>query len=334
MEQPLLLLVEWASSGGCWVDHSAFSEDNVFLHHGRAMLRAFADDLSAAGYPTTIMVDVREREPQFSAMARPIPIDDAARFWTVLQEEADRADLILLIAPEECGWLLRCHAALPGCEAKFLSPSGDFLQMACSKHATSEWLREQGVQRLEGQLFNAATSRWPPEVSVPAIIKPDDGAGGTRKIIDDWNSARPPTHGLWRIESLIEGTAVSMAAICGAGDPVWLEPLQQVFQPPADGIYVGGEYPLPKPLQQRARQLAASGLSAMGPARGYVGLDLVLHKFDCQRDAIVDVNPRLTCSYLGLRQIYSTNLAEALVQNHGGEPVHLHLRQKPVSFRL
>ena len=239
-----------------------------------------------------------------------------------------------LIAPEEGGWLLRCHEELRGCKQKILSPSGDFLTRACSKHATSERLRERGVQRLEGRLYDAAIPSWPPDVSLPAIIKPDDGAGGTRTIVHDWNVVDRPSSGLWRVESFITGMAVSVAAICGAGEPLLLEPLQQIFQSPADGVYVGGEFPLEEPMRRRARALASRGLAALGATRGFVGLDLVLHESDAGHDAIVDVNPRLTCSYVGLRQIYSTNLADALVRNHGGESVRLRLRRKPISFRL
>jgi tyramine---L-glutamate ligase len=334
MGRPNILLVEWASSGGCWVDGLAFSEENVFLHHGRAMLRAFAEDLAQAGFPTTVLIDVREQEPQTWPTSRQILVDGAERFWRVLNDEAARSDLILLIAPEEGGWLQRCHQELRGCEDKFLSPSGDFLTTACSKHATSERLRERGVQRLVGKLYGPAISTWPPVVSLPAIMKPDDGAGGTRQIVRDWDEVKQPTSGIWRIEPFIAGKSVSIAAICGAGEPVLLEPLEQIFEPPTDGIYVGGEFPLEEPLRRRAQSLASRGFAALGKARGFVGLDLVLHEFDESCDAIVDVNPRLTCSYIGLRQIYSTNLADALVRNHGGEPVRLQLNQKPISFRL
>ena len=334
MNRPEILLVEWASSGGCWVDGLEFSEDNVFLHHGRAMLRAFAEDLAEAGYVSTVLIDVRDNQPQAYPTSRQILIDGAEQFWQVMIEEAARSDLILLIAPEEGSWLQRCHQKLCGCEEKFLSPIGDFLTLTCSKHATSEQLRESGVQKLKGQRFASATSSWPPTVSLPAIIKPDDGAGGTRQIVHNWADISPPTSGAWRVESFIPGQAVSIAAICGANQPVLLEPLQQIFEPPTDGIYVGGEFPLTEPLRHRAQSLAARGLAALGTARGFVGLDLVLHEFDPSYDAIVDVNPRLTCSYVGLRQIYSTNLADALVRHHGGEHVDLHFNQKPISFRL
>ena len=50
--------------------------------------------------------------------------------------------------------------------------------------------------------------------------------------------------------------------------------------------------------------MAFSGL------RGYVGVDLVLAE---DKPFVVDVNPRLTTSYVGLSRVAGFNVAEAIV---------------------
>jgi len=47
-----------------------------------------------------------------------------------------------------------------------------------------------------------------------------------------------------------------------------------------------------------------------GDLRGYVGVDLVL---SANAAFVVDINPRLTTSYVGLRKVAHFNLAEALL---------------------
>jgi predicted ATP-grasp superfamily ATP-dependent carboligase len=61
---------------------------------------------------------------------------------------------------------------------------------------------------------------------------------------------------------------------------------------------------------------------------GYVGVDVTLGDTkDGSRDFAIEINPRLTTSYVGLRAISRTNLAEAMLQVVQGEPlpvIHWH----------
>ena len=43
--------------------------------------------------------------------------------------------------------------------------------------------------------------------------------------------------------------------------------------------------------------------------RGYVGVDLILTQDEA---LLIEINPRLTTSYIGLRQVIDFNLAEAI----------------------
>ena len=58
----------------------------------------------------------------------------------------------------------------------------------------------------------------------------------------------------------------------------------------------------------------------MPPTVGYVGVDLVLGREpDGSEDVVIEINPRLTTSYVGLRAAARTNLAEAMWQVAQGE---------------
>lgn len=72
-------------------------------------------------------------------------------------------------------------------------------------------------------------------------------------------------------------------------------------------------------LIRRATELACHALQALPPALGYVGVDLVLGKAgDGSEDVVIEVNPRLTTSYVGLRAIAQDNLAVAMLENAVG----------------
>jgi predicted ATP-grasp superfamily ATP-dependent carboligase len=93
----------------------------------------------------------------------------------------------------------------------------------------------------------------------------------------------------------------------------------------ADGrlVYRGGTLPLSSAWQTRAERLAIAALAALPPAVGYVGFDVILGSADDgSEDVVVEVNPRLTTSYVGLRQlarqVASThNVPLATVDSHG-----------------
>jgi predicted ATP-grasp superfamily ATP-dependent carboligase len=67
---------------------------------------------------------------------------------------------------------------------------------------------------------------------------------------------------------------------------------------------------------------------------GYVGVDLVLgDAADGSQDYAIEINPRLTTSYVGLRQLAEFNLAEAMLVAAAGK-LEQPLRWKPGHVRF
>jgi predicted ATP-grasp superfamily ATP-dependent carboligase len=65
-----------------------------------------------------------------------------------------------------------------------------------------------------------------------------------------------------------------------------------------------------------------------------VGVDLVLgDAADGSRDFAIEINPRLTTSYVGLRALCETNLAEMMVKMSDGESLP-EIRWKPHRARF
>jgi hypothetical protein len=183
----------------------------------------------------------------------------------------------------------------------------------------------------------------------PVVLKPRHGAGsqGVRRIDsvegfswDELGRDKLPDDD-WLIEQFVPGTAASVAVLCGPRGrfplPAWRQRLSK------DGRfrYLGGAYPLAEPLDARARRLAASAVTALGTAgghmvRGYIGVDLVLgDAVDGSQDAVIEINPRLTTSYVGLRRAAKFNLAQAmLLVALGKVPPPLLFDTQPLEFSL
>jgi predicted ATP-grasp superfamily ATP-dependent carboligase len=87
-------------------------------------------------------------------------------------------------------------------------------------------------------------------------------------------------------------------------------------------MYLGGVVPLDHGEMHQAFQAASRAAEVLGLKRGYVGVDFILAR---EGPVIVDINPRLTTSYVGLRQTASINVAEWMVNAclTGGLPASL-----------
>jgi tyramine---L-glutamate ligase len=97
--------------------------------------------------------------------------------------------------------------------------------------------------------------------------------------------------------------------------------------------YRGGSLIREPVLAERATSLALRAIETLPPALGYVGVDLVLGEApDGSDDVVIEVNPRLTTSYVGLRAVMKQNLAQAMVSAAAGDDMHLSAADFGVEF--
>jgi predicted ATP-grasp superfamily ATP-dependent carboligase len=101
----------------------------------------------------------------------------------------------------------------------------------------------------------------------------------------------------------------------------------------ASFAYHGGALIEDDDLVQRAVRLGSRALQAMPLTTGYVGVDLVLGPADdgCE-DRVLEINPRLTTSYIGLRHRTQDNLAAAMIACQQGLTPRLSFTDRPVQF--
>jgi predicted ATP-grasp superfamily ATP-dependent carboligase len=100
-----------------------------------------------------------------------------------------------------------------------------------------------------------------------------------------------------------------------------------------DFCYLGGATPIPPHLDARARRIALQALDAFPELTGYVGVDLVLGKDAAGReDVVIEINPRLTTSYVGLRRITDVNLAGVMMAIAEGKHAEVCVTSQTVAF--
>jgi predicted ATP-grasp superfamily ATP-dependent carboligase len=117
------------------------------------------------------------------------------------------------------------------------------------------------------------------------------------------------------VQPFVPGLACSVAFLIGPEEIIALAPCGQHLSNDGRFRFLGGELPLPPDLAERAVALGRRAVASVPGLNGYVGVDLVLGASrDGVEDAVIEINPRLTTSYVGLRALAEVNLAEAMLR--------------------
>jgi predicted ATP-grasp superfamily ATP-dependent carboligase len=297
------------------------------------MISALAADLSRI--PDCRVIALRDpRNVQFALSSCEV-VDVLSRFShdEELERQAARADATILIAPEFDGILWKAARRAIAAGGRLASPSAEFIRIAADKQRTCDVLMAAGVPVPIGRVLDS-DEPLPGDFPYPAVVKPIDGAGSQDTYFVRAAHDAPPAYA-WRrrLERFVPGLAVSAAFLCGPASRVALEPCKQRISEDGRLRYLGGELPLTSGLADRARALADRALAAFPPAVGYIGVDLVLGRApDGSEDVVIEVNPRLTTSYVGIRAAVKGNLAEAMWKVIQGDEISIEFSDRPIEF--
>jgi predicted ATP-grasp superfamily ATP-dependent carboligase len=328
-----LFIYEFMAGGGMWGQPAA--PDGSLLREGAAMLKAVvADYARLEECRVTTTWDSRLDDPPAGCEVR--RVSSAAEEQAVFRELASSVDATLLIAPECDGVLLDRVQQVTEVGGRLLGPGAEFVAIAGDKHLTGARLAAAGVATPRAIALRSG-EELPRDFPYPAVLKPRDGAGSlevygmdgpahgrrTPQAVRQFTARRSDTKNQreaacgrpWRLEQFCPGMAASIALLCGPAGALALPACRQVLSEDGRFRYLGGATPLAPALHARAAALAHQALAALPPARGYIGFDLVLGEAeDGSQDVVIEVNPRLTTSYIGLRAATEVNLAGLMLQ--------------------
>jgi predicted ATP-grasp superfamily ATP-dependent carboligase len=285
------------------------------LAAGRAMRDAIACDLARLhGVITTVAVGEQEAGhpgPRLRTVASH-PDEGAVEF---VRREVPLHDLCWIVAPETEGLLARLHDAIGA--AHWIGCSAAALRIGSSKRATCAALARAGIRT---PLAFAGRHRG------PWIVKPDDGAGSVATRVHathaaaqaDWRERQRTGHGAIA-EPFVAGDALSIAMIVG---PVLARPVavnrQRLHIDESGWLHDLGVQPAAiassDPRAPALRALAQRVAAAMPGLRGYVGIDVVWN--EGVGPVVIEVNPRVTCAYVGLSALLGRNLAADILAAH------------------
>lgn len=329
-----VLVYEYINGGG-----RAAPSSPALAREGDAMLGALIGDLvEAPGVTLTVLRDRRLPPPAaFSSAITWLGVEPDADAIDGFSAALRHADAAWPIAPETAGILARlCETAEMAVKPLLTSPA-HAVHLAGGKLATVERLQRHGIPVVPTRRWLAVNGA--PPFPLPVVMKPDDGVGGEGACIIrnrvQWAAAsQNPPSGNTIIQPLLPGEALSLSALFAHGRAVLLSINRQHVQQLGDalvfrGCTVNGIDRAERPFSHLLERIAA----AFPELWGYAGVDMLR---DGEHLTVLEINPRLTTSYVGLRPALGINPARLVLElwQTGELPRLSPLPLRPVEVRV
>lgn len=328
-----VFVFEYITGGGMLSADDRQVPSGSLLREGAAMVSALSTDFQRAGFDVVVQRDARLNVNIFQDSGRGSvrSVRSTLQEREIFERSVATTDWTVLIAPETNNALLDRSLVAVSSGARLMSPAPDFIAIAADKSRTCKMLIEHGVP-VPAAVDLAAGVPMPSDFSYPAVRKPLDGAGSCDVELVSHAQAKPMSCPS-RLERFYSGIPASVAFLCGPGLALPLPACRQRLGVPPAFDYLGGETPLPAGLAHRAQRLAMDAVAALPETTGYVGIDLILGEDpDGADDVVIEVNPRLTTSYVGLRANCRGNLAAFMACVSQGQPCDASFDDRHIVF--
>ncbi len=299
------------------------------LAEGYGMLRCIASDFKASGHEVTVFLDQRisKLNPPIKADYI-IPVIYQSEPAVFLSDVTKINDATIVIAPETGGILQRLVELVEKTGKNSLNCTSQAISQVSDKTLLHGQLKKNGVSTPQTTIMNVTD---PPEFIrrtidkgflYPVVFKPIDGTscGGVSLVCSHVEIEKAlnkiktqSSKDKFILQEYISGESASVSVLCNtknAGAVSLNKQTVNLNAPFTDSCYLGGAVPIDHPLKQEAFSAAEKTVKLFSGLRGYVGVDVILTQ---DKVYVLDLNPRLTTSYVGLTEVAERNLGQALI---------------------
>jgi len=330
-----ILLLEYITAGGFGGEPLPAS----LLREGALMRDALVHDFSTLENVSIVTTyDARLDAPQLGAsIMQAVRVEQASDALATWQQLLKTCDAALVVAPETDGILAHLMQMIEAAGVKNLGCLSSAVKTTSSKYDTYQQLKSANILTLTTYTVDAFLQADFSQNQLGRdgwIVKPSDGAGCEDTFyFDDEASLRAwlrmnslailqrPYLNQYILQPYQTGTPASISMLCKHGE-AWLlscnqqtitivnDDVPQTSAKPAHIHYQGCTV---NGLSQHANafsQLASNIAAAMPDLNGYVGVDVIVSHDDIY---VVEINPRITTSYIGLRESLGVNPAKLML---------------------
>jgi len=330
-----ILLLEYITAGGFGGEPLPAS----LLREGALMRDALVHDFSTLENVSIVTTyDARLDVPQLGgSIIQAVSVEQVSDALATWQQLLKTCDAALVVAPETDGILAHLMKMIEAAGVKNLGCLSSAVKITSSKYDTYQQLKSANILTLATYTVDAflqvdfsqnqlSKNGW--------IVKPSDGAGCEDTFyFDDEASLREwlrvnqqavqqrQAAKQFIVQPYQTGMPASISMLCKHGDAWLLSCNQQtitivnddVLQTSAKPAHIHYQGCTVNGLSQYANafsQLASDIAAAMPDLNGYVGVDVIVSHDNIY---VVEINPRITTSYIGLRESLGVNPAKLML---------------------
>jgi len=299
-----ILVVEAVTSG--LVDKAGSS----ILSEGFAMLSSIIKGLTGLGCEVSTLL-----AKKFTALVRYLPPVKLYKLekpsLAELRRLAKLHDSTYVIAPEDDGLLAELLEELDGLH---MCSKPEAVRSVSDKASLTLRLSKEGFRVPETVVYEPGGPLDVGCLKPPYVVKPNTGAGcvglSIARTLEELKKAVSEAGRPVLIQEFIDGVPASVSLLTDGSNTIPLS-LNRQYLDLCRRIYLGGYTPMYHELIGEAFDTASRVVSLFNGLRGYIGVDVVL-----SRDGVyvVEVNPRLTVSYVGLNRVLEPDPAKGIFE--------------------
>lgn len=316
-----ILVFEYITGGG-------FCREDLpksLAAEGLLMLKALLRDLSALDVEPVFLLDVRlsgEVGAIGGNAGSVVHVEQTDDINAILQTHMDYCDAVWLLAPEMDNVLLNLTRMVERHGKILLSSPSAVVELTSDKYKTFQHLTAHDIPAVPTEFLN----RWDfyKIGGQRHVLKPFDGMGCVQTFIidsgDDFEQVKLELDGPERyiVQPFVEGQSKSLSCLFRNGKG-WLLSINGL------AVQVEGRK-LTLSLcrvnvstdTNKYQSLTDRIARAIPGLWGYAGIDFIENS---EGIAVLEINPRLTTSYAGIRQARGLNVAEQTVSMLKQDPV-------------
>jgi tyramine---L-glutamate ligase len=302
-----ILVAEFITGGGLYSEPLP----ETLRHEGDAMLAALLVDIEMLG-DWHVITTRDARLPPLASGVSVVPV--TTNVDEVWQRCLKEVDAVWWIAPETDGQLERLNAMALCAGKQVIGCAPAAVALTANKLDLTRKLADCGLPVIPTWPLTAApnpgASGW--------VVKPVDGAGCQHtywcRDLQTYDELAQSLYGLeasFVVQACHAGVPASFSLLCANGRASVLACNKQLIEIENNRFsYVGSVVNAFPELCAGFAALADDLARAIPGLWGFVGVDVILMEHG---PVIVEVNPRLTTSYVGLRQAIASNPAERIL---------------------
>ncbi len=278
---------------------------------GQMMLNAIVSDLSDLPH---VEVEIT-LDPRCSTESLPDMINIHIiknNYLPSLRSLCKSSDAALLIAPESDNFLEEVSEIIVAEEAFLLGSSPDVINLVSSKARTATYLSHHNISVIKTIIMNDAFDV--PESNSGWIVKADQGAGCEQVVFCETKVQIELAVSCLKkaiIQPMIKGIPASLSMLCHKGKCRVIGYNEQIIEWQENRLrYAGTKVNSLLDHKAQLDRLAKSVSAVLPELKGYVGVDVIINE---AQTTVIEINPRLTTSYVGLKESIGMNPAKMIL---------------------